>query len=1175
MAGANSAEPMVKSWQALAADPNSSENWIEAGTTLWKTGRRDEAQAVLASVLDRWPAEPAGWLAAATTSASREAAEAACRRAVALAPKSALAWLRLGEAVSPQQPEEALGAFETARVLDSAAAAAHRGAGLALTRLRRWDEARAALERAVTLQPNDSAAHRGLARWHLEEGDPATGWAHWARGVSSVARDTEWDGGDLSGQAITLIADGGLDQAVPLFGLIPLLAAKAGKVIVAAPASWLPLLESVEGIAALVPLDKKPLPAGPTIALSRLPWRMDWTERKPPRPRISPKPIALPQVPCGTRLKVGLLWASGMGEDYTVGLPALLPLTGLAGVAFYGLQTGPRAADIRKVADPILIADLSSTLKDLGALAATVAQLDLVITIDGPMVDLAQAVGKPVWLVAPPYDEASREEGPGLRVFRQHRAGDWRKPVEDVTAALNDLVARRPQPATETADIAVNAIFPNKDGKPRFRMTAPRHFYPDPGIRYLVDRERSGVGYEYATRSFIDAHLRPGDLFIDIGAHWGIMSLQAVTRWPGQVNVLAIEPSPQNVPHLRKWLADNSVAAQVDIVHAFAADAPGKGALKPQSTMGHSLIRDEEGTIPVVTVDSLLAERPVMAAADRVVIKIDVEGHEPEVIDGMKALLASGKVAAVIWERGREYDTPKGLERLSALREKFASLGFAAWRFDSEDQAGPLVPFIEDGRLGNVFELAAGEVTSEAYGLPRPERMSQPADPVWDAAVRARSLFSQGLAAHRNNKTTEAREFYRHAAALDGTQSGPFNNMAAILRDQSNRAAAAASFRRALSLSPRDLGVMSNCGNALRDNGFFAEAEAVLRRALVQKPDEAGLIYNLGVLRKDTDRPEQAVELFERALLLSTADPEYRWDRSLALLQAGDYIRGFEAYESRWGLKRAVKRKIPLSRWDGSPLEGRSLFLSDEQGFGDVLQWARFVAPLKTRGAGRIVMECQPELMRLMSLMPEVEAVVPRAKTVPECDLTLPLLSLPLLFGTTLESLPNAVPYLPAPQTEHRLAEDGRLKLGLVWAGKPTPRDRSIGLEKLLPLLGDPAISAYSFQIGPRSSDLGRLGAELLVTDLAPILTDFAETAALLKQLDLLITIDSAVAHLAGALGVKTFLLLRKVSDWRWFDERIDSPWYPSMTLFRQKRLDVWDDVVEAVAERLRSRDFS
>ena len=1158
-------DPMIAQWRALAADPSHRQTWIDTGKTLGKAGRHDESRAVLATVLERWPNEADAWVAA-SFGGRREAAEAAMLRATALAPTDAAAWRRLGEVTLSQQPDRALQAFAKAIEFAPGDAAAYRGTGLALLRLDRFEEAGRALAKALELAPNDAVSHRLAAWFLLDRGDAAAGWRHLAQ--SRAPLDKEWGGEDPSGKTIAVLAEGTLEDALPLLGAVTVLASRGAKVVLSAPAAWTPLLMGLGGIFAVRAQGEKLDDCQAAIPLARLPWRLGLTAALPIA-RIAPTGDVRIAVPVGTRLKVGLLWNSIRPEDDgALNFEALLPLTGLAGAAFFGLQTGARAADIKKLADQALVADLSLDLRSLGDLASAVSRMDVVITVEGPMACLARAVGTPVWLLLPHHTERRWVDEKDLRLFRQSRPGDWLGVVAEVERVLDGWLAKQPRPAAEQAPMLVDSIFPDAAGKPRFRMNAPRHFLSDPGIRYLVARERSGTGYEYATRSFIDAHLLPGDLFVDIGAHWGIMSLQAATRWPGQVKVLAIEPSPHNLPHLKDWLSVNGVQGQTEVIWAFAADAPGRGTLKPQSTMGHSLIRAEDGTIPVVTIDGLLAERPALRAG-RVVVKIDVEGNEPEVMEGMKDLLAGGTVAAVIWERGREYDSPEGQKRLADLRARFAAWGYAAWRFESEDQAGPLVPFAEDGRLGNIFELRADIAPLAAYGAQRPKPVPQPADPVLDAALKARSLFAHGLEAHKQGKTAEARDLYRQAAQLDGTQSGPYNNLGAVFRNQNNRPAAAASFRRALRLAPEDLGVLSNCGNSLREIGAFDEAEATLRRALVQRPNDAGLIYNLGVLRKDTDRPELAVKLFERALLLSTEDPEYRWDRSLALLQAGDYGRGFEAYESRWGLKRAAKRKIPLPRWDGSPFEGRSLFLSDEQGFGDVLQWARFVAPLKKMGAGRIVMECQPELMRLMSLLPEVDEVVPRAKVVPDCDLTLPLLSLPHVLGTRLDNLPNTVPYLRAPETDYRLPDDGRLKLGLVWAGKPTPRDRSIGLERLLPLLGDPKIAAYSLQIGPRAADLGKLGADLLVTDLAPKLTDFAETAAVLQQLDLLITIDSAVAHLAGALGVKTFLLLRKVSDWRWFDERPDSPWYPSMTLFRQKTLDVWDGVVEAVADRL------
>jgi FkbM family methyltransferase len=712
---------------------------------------------------------------------------------------------------------------------------------------------------------------------------------------------------------------------------------------------------------------------------------------------------------------------------------------------------------------------------------------------------------------------------------------------------------------------------------PRFRMTVPRAFLSDPGIRYLVDRERRGVGYEYASRSFLDAHLEPGDLFIDVGAHWGIMSLQAVTRWPGQVMALAIEPLPGNLPHLQRWLADNGVADRVEIVAAAASNLAGRGSLRPESTMGHSLIKAEAGEIDVVTIDGLLSARPHLAGR-RVIVKIDVEGSEIDVIDGMAGLLASGRVAAVLWERGIEYDKAAGRERQTLLRQRFADLGFSAWCFRSEDEAGALEPFEAEDRRnwhGNVIELAPGLTPLSTYGEPRPPTVEQPEDPVTDAALKAKRLFQEGLDAQKARKAAEAARLYREAGRLDPRVAGLFNNIGVLLREQSRLKGAIAAYRRALEVAPEDISVLSNLANVLREQGNFALSQSLHEQALARTPGSASLLYNAGVLEKDAGRPERAIALFDRALAIAPANADYRWDRALALLQAGDYRRGFPAYESRWDLKRAHKRKLPTPFWDGTPLDGRSIFLSDEQGFGDVLQFARFIPEVKRRGAGRIVLECQPELMRLMALTPGVDAVVPRAKSAghsdwPKTDCHSPLLGLPVLFGTTLATLPAEVPYLTAPSPDRILADDralgGRLKLGLVWAGKTAPRDRSCSLEFLLPLLGDPRFAAYSLQVGPRAADLKSSGADALVTDLAPALHDFAETAAMLRQLDLLITVDTAVAHLAGALGVRTFLLLRFVSDWRWFDHRPLSPWYPSFTLFRQDRPGHWEKPLAEVA---------
>jgi tetratricopeptide (TPR) repeat protein len=466
----------------------------------------------------------------------------------------------------------------------------------------------------------------------------------------------------------------------------------------------------------------------------------------------------------------------------------------------------------------------------------------------------------------------------------------------------------------------------------------------------------------------------------------------------------------------------------------------------------------------------------------------------------------------------------------------------------------------QPGRWDDVVARAVADLTALAD--------KHPADATPPAA-EAVALMQEGARLQTAERIDQALALYARAAALDQRMPDLFNNLGVALRGVGRLAAAVTCYRRALALRPDAPGILSNLGNVLRERGLLEDAEAVHGRALALSSNEARLHYNLGLVLRDDGRPAEARAAFDAALRLEPDNSECRWDWALSLLQDGDYRHGFPAYESRWGLKRSPPRKVPLPRWQGEPLAGRTIFLHDEQGFGDVLQWARFIPQVRARGAGRVVVECQPELLRLMALAPGVDAVVPRGSAAPPCDVYAPLLSLPGLFGITLDSLTCQVPYLRAPEPSLPLPADPRLRVGLVWAGKPTPRDRSCPLDRLLPLLSDPRLDVLSLQVGPRGAELKALGGDSIVTDLGPRLFDFAETAAVMSKLDLLVTIDTSVVHLAGALGLPSFVLLLYTSDWRWFDSGDSSPWYPSLRLFRQDRPNQWDGALAKLEEAL------
>ena len=447
------------------------------------------------------------------------------------------------------------------------------------------------------------------------------------------------------------------------------------------------------------------------------------------------------------------------------------------------------------------------------------------------------------------------------------------------------------------------------------------------------------------------------------------------------------------------------------------------------------------------------------------------------------------------------------------------------------------------------------------------------------------SPFDAALAAHRAGRLDEALALYDQAIARGERRAGAFTNIGVILRQRKRFAAAAAAHRRALELSPDDAGVLGNLANALKDDGRFDEAIAIKRRVIELAGANAETLHSLGIALRDAGRLEEADEAFAQALALQPDDPEIRFNYSLTQLHLGNDAEGWRHYEARWQLERQKKRSFSQAWWHGEPFAGRTLLLFAEQGFGDTIQFIRFAPQVKALG-GRVVLECQPELLRLMRSVegldelvvretPEAEAMVAAA------DLVCPLASLPGIFMASLAEPQGRVPYLtPPPGAEEKFAPllaraHGRLKVGIVWSGSVTfsnNANRSAGLEPYLPLAGIPGVQLIGLQKGPRLDELKALRTESLILDASPLLDDFADTAALIRQLDLVLMTDSAVAHLTGALGCPIWVMLMHHPDWRWLGDRPDSPWYPSARLFRQRTPRDWEQVfarVEAELTRL------
>jgi hypothetical protein len=392
------------------------------------------------------------------------------------------------------------------------------------------------------------------------------------------------------------------------------------------------------------------------------------------------------------------------------------------------------------------------------------------------------------------------------------------------------------------------------------------------------------------------------------------------------------------------------------------------------------------------------------------------------------------------------------------------------------------------------------------------------------------------------------------------------------LLEQGKVEAAAACMKRAAATSPTSAETWCNLSIALRMARRFEEACDAIDRALALDPDRPETVESHGILLHNMGDGKGAIRALDRALELSPGNAKTRWNRAIVALANGDLRAGFADHEARREIAELAPRRFPMPSWSGERISGRTILVHAEQGFGDTLQFARYLPMLAGKGA-RVIFAVQPELLRLFQNAPGLAGVISIDGKLPLTDFHVPLLTLPLRFATTLDDVPATVPYITPPQGLQATlvrAPDTRLAVGIAWAGRPThkyDRDRSMAIEEFLALSDLPGVALYSLQTGARSQDLAASGAGVLIRDCSAALGDFADTATALTQIDLVVCVDTALAHLAGAMGRSAFVLLPFVADWRWLRQRQDSPWYPTLRLFRQEKPGDWKSVMRCVRE--------
>ncbi len=972
-----------------------------------------------------------------------------------------------------------------------------------------------------------------------------------------------WDGSPFKGRTLLVYAEQGLGDSIQFVRYIPSVAALGGRVIFECQHELLRLLgSSFPGVEVVAPPPSQALisPDFPqfdlAIPLLSLPGIFGTTEETIPlrHPYIAPDPARSAaysgRFDPGT-LNVGIVRSGNPRHPNDANRscsPDLFRDLGkIPGVRLFGLQKDPRPESGQW---PERTIDLAGLLTDFSATAAILDHLDLLVTVDTAIAHLAGAMGKPVWLLLPAVPDwrwqMGREDSPwypSMRLFRQGAPGDWPGVMNRVEESLLRESEKKRVAPSALAEVRESAA------------DAPSLF--ERGSAFFKSGDTGG-----ALRSFRDAVSADGTHAESRNALGVVLSSLGDHESAAREVASAIGLDPGNADYrynlgnIRK--AQGREAESADCYRAALAIDP--GFLRAHVNLGILLNEQGDTLAALDEYRSALALNPtshdLLKAVGRLCQTLHDEDGALQAFE--RALAADPADAETCYMAGMLRQSRGDIDEAIAYYRKAVAL--------KEDMAEAWAS------LGTALVLK--RLPEEGYRALENALRIKPDFP--------EVLNNMGMVMNERGQPVIAEKCYRMAIRSDPDYSPAHNNLGSLFLGASRFAEAEEEFREAVRITPDYHLAWNNLGNALAGLGQFHQAKQIYRAVIAENPAIPEVHFNLAASLQHEHRFDESIRSYEEALRLRPGYAEARLNRALVLLLRGEFEEGWRDYECRFSVKDPRRVYVPPGpedlRWNGSDIAGKRILVRPEQGFGDTIQFARYIPILASRGAD-VLFECPKELIGLFRGFPGIDELIEfRAGPPPgPFDRYVQLLSLPGLLGThSVESIPWTGPYIHAdPVTVESVRgrfTDGLFHVGIVWGGNPLHRNdynRSCALRELLPLLDVPGVRFFSLQKGKPASQLDQVPAGVRIENLEPLLTDFSMTAVVLSHMDLVIAVDTAVAHLSGAMGRQVWTIIPFRPDWRWLLNRPDSPWYPSMRLFRQSSHGGWTDVVRTVSEEL------
>ena len=995
------------------------------------------------------------------------------------------------------------------------------------------EDAIACYRRVISLSPEHASAHLNLSLALLLVGDLENGFAEYEwrwkikefhtghscfltgpdNTVSAREYRPLWDGSDLQGKTILLHAEQGLGDSIQFVRYAAIVKNKGGKVIVGGYQQLNRLFSTVDGIDLLI-VKGEPIPEFDVQApMLSLPHILGTTRSTIPENTAyltAPADCQFALLP-DRKFKVGIVWAGNPKHRKNMQRSCSLSAF-LPLLDVSGVSFYSLQKELSEADRALLhqtsIVDLSPHFGDFADTAAAIAQLDLVIAVDTAVAHLAGALGKPVWI---------------LLAF----SPDWRW-----------LLEREDTPWYPTARLFRQSIRGDWEGV----------------FERVAQALGSAVSQECAQADEADAALIRGRDLQQQGELRGAIECyeRAIAIAPNYAiaysNLGVVKQQigllPEAIAYYRQALAIDPNLAEI------------------LSNLGSALADAGETAEAIAVYDRALTLNPNCAEAwINLGLARENQGDLAEAINSYQ----------------------QGIQVNPNSAEAYLNLGIALEK--QGDKEGEAREFYEQA-IANYERAIAMEpnyleaLHNLAYATIRQGKFAK-AIAYYERATAlqpslAETLIGLGSSLQQQGKLDEALAVCQQAIQKLPANAEAHCNLGIVFHKQGKIANAIACYQQALSLKPDFPAALNNLGKAFEEEGKMADAIDCYHRAIELQPNNINSCNGLGKALQQRGEFADAVACYSHGVEFNKTHPEAHLNLALALLLMGDFERGFSEYE--WRLL-VQEKQFPTNNfmqpfWDGKDLDGKTILLCPEQGLGDGIQFIRYADLVKQKG-GQVIVWCQPHLQRLFEQVSGIDQLIVSPESAPDFDVRAQLMSLPHLLGTTLATIPAQVPYLaPPPGLEFTLHATSNLKVGIVWSGNPNNSQnnlRSFPLNSLLKLLDIPGVDFYSLQ-KEISEEEATLLEQMSIADLSPYLHDFAHTAAAISALDLVISMDTSVAHLAGGLGKPVWILLCFTPDWRWMLEGEESPWYPTARLFRQEKSGDWEGVFERLALALKAK---